>query len=168
MALAARGDTTGAEKALQTVDATADTIGAAFATGAAGTPYAQAGPLLVKAARSTLAGSIALAKGNTAAAVRAFEAGIAAEGQLPYAEPALWRSPIRERLGGALLRAGRASEAETVFREDLRRNRGSGRSLFGLVKSLEAQGRMAEAREVDAQFHKAWRHADAPLTAAGL
>jgi tetratricopeptide (TPR) repeat protein len=168
MALVSKGDRAGAEKALQQIDAAAAAIGPAFATGAEGTPYAKAGPLLIKAARSMLAGKIALARGDVEGGIRALREGIAAEDELPYAEPAMWRAPIRETLGGALLRASRPAEAETVFRDDLRRNRGSGRSLFGLMKSLEAQGRKREARKIEKEFNKAWQHADVQLTAASL
>jgi hypothetical protein len=56
---------------------------------------------------------------------------------LTYDEPPPWYFPIRESLGAALLRNGQAAEAEEVFREDLKRNRCNGRSLFGLMEKLE-------------------------------
>jgi tetratricopeptide (TPR) repeat protein len=124
--------------------------------------------LLAKVARSALAGRLALFRGETAAAVRILREGIAAEDDLPYAEPSLWRAPLREALGAALLRTGRPAEAETVFREDLKRNPGNGRSLFGLWQSLEAQARRAEARRAASQFRRAWRRADTTLAIASL
>jgi tetratricopeptide (TPR) repeat protein len=167
-ALAAKGDAAGAKQQLQGIDTAVAALGPAFAAGAAGTPYEKSAPLLIQAARSTLAGRIALANGDVAGAVAAFRQAIEAEDALPYAEPPLWRSPIREALGGALLRAGRAGAAEAVFRADLRRNPGSGRSLFGLMKSLEAQKKSREARAVAVQYRKAWENADVTLTVAGL
>ena len=43
-------------------------------------------------------------------------------------------------LGALLLEAGRPADAERVYRKDLERFRENGWSLFGLMKSLEAQG----------------------------
>jgi hypothetical protein len=67
-----------------------------------------------------------------------------------------------------LLRARRYREAEEVFREDLKRNARSGRSLFGLFHSLRAQGKRAEAEKVEKEFKDAWRYADTPLRIADL
>ena len=71
-------------------------------------------------------------------------------------------------LGAVLLDAGRAAEAEQVYREDLRRNPDNGWSLFGLAQSLEAQGRAAEAAEARRGFAAAWRNADVELTTSRL
>ena len=51
----------------------------------------------------------------------------------------MWHQPPRQVLGAVLLEAGRAREAEAVYREDLERFRENGWSLFGLWQSLEAQ-----------------------------
>ena len=79
-----------------------------------------------------------------------------------------WCASARESLGTALLQADRARDAEAVFREDLRRNPGSGRALFGLMKSLEAQARADEAQIVKREFEEAWKDADGPLTLDAL
>jgi len=76
--------------------------------------------------------------------------------------------PVRESLGGALLRAGRPAEAETVFRADLERNPRNPRSLFGLAESLRAQKKAADAAWVRAAFEGAWRDADTQLTSRDL
>jgi tetratricopeptide (TPR) repeat protein len=96
-----------------------------------------------------------------AEAIELLQQAITAEDALNYMEPADWYLHVRETLGGVLLRAGRAKEAEQVFRADLERHRRNGRSLFGLMKSLEAQGKMYEAQMVRQQFDAAWRNADA-------
>lgn len=64
---------------------------------------------------------------------------VAVQDALAYGEPPDWYHPARESLGATLLGAGRAGDAEAVFRADLERNPRSGWSLFGLWKSLEAQ-----------------------------
>ena len=59
--------------------------------------------------------------------------------RLPLGNLAELCRTLRHYLGAALLEAGRAKEAEAVYREDLRRNRENGWALFGLWKSLTAQ-----------------------------
>ena len=65
---------------------------------------------------------------------------------------------------GVLLDAGRATEAEAVYRQDLVENRNNGWSQFGLWQSLEAQGKTAEAAETLADFEAAWQNSDVELT----
>jgi tetratricopeptide (TPR) repeat protein len=108
--------------------------------------------------------AIARLRGNRKAEIEFLVKAVAAEDTLDYSEPPLSISPVRENLGGALLRDGQNSEAEKVFREDLRRNPGSGRSLFGLMTALRAQGKKDEASAIQSQFRKAWEYADMKLT----
>jgi hypothetical protein len=65
-----------------------------------------------------------------------------------------------------LLAAGRAAEAETLYREDLKRFPENGWSLFGLTRSLAMQGKSQEAEAVKRRFERAWQHADIALTAS--
>ncbi len=118
-------------------------------------------------ARLDLSARIAWAKKDRAAAIAAWTKAIAAEDGLSYNEPADWLLPEREALGTALLKAGRAAEAEKAFRADLDRNRLNPRSLFGVWKSLEQQGRTADAATARKEFESAWRGADVTLVAAG-
>ena len=71
-------------------------------------------------------------------------------------------SAPRQQLGAVLLRAGRAAEAERVFRQDLERHPENGWSLAGLAGSLRAQGKLAEAARVETRFRRAWATADVP------
>ena len=89
---------------------------------------------------------------------------MAAEDRLGYNEPPDWLFPERERLGVALLMAGKPAEAERVFRADLLKHVGNPRSLYGVYLSLEAQrnGAAAAARRA---FEEAWRGADVVLGA---
>ncbi len=65
-----------------------------------------------------------------------------------------------------LVRAGRPAEAEQLYREDLKRFPENGWALFGLLQALRAQGKTAEAAQVDARFRAAWQGADVTLTAS--
>jgi tetratricopeptide (TPR) repeat protein len=85
------------------------------------------------------------------------------EDTLFYSEPADWFYPVRHFQGAALLAAGKAKEAEAVYREDLRRNPGNGWGLHGLVQALKAQKKKAAAEE--ASLKKAWERADQPTAA---
>ena len=60
------------------------------------------------------------------------------------------------------MRAGNAAEAEKVYRADLEHNRQNPRSLFGLWKALERQGRRPRRRS-EAEFDAAWAGADVTL-----
>ena len=88
--------------------------------------------------------------------------------QLVYDEPPPFYYPLRESLGGSLLRAGRAPEAETVFREGLLKSPRNGRLLFGLRESLRSQIKTDSAALVNEEFNAAWQFADAELHLSGL
>jgi tetratricopeptide (TPR) repeat protein len=123
---------------------------------------------LVAVAAAMLDAELAEARGDLDAAVAAWRTAVAAEGKLNYDEPPAWYYPVRESLGGALLRSGKPAEAESVFREDLKINPGNGRSLFGLAEALKMQDKRDEAATVLSQFKKAWARADVTATIAGL
>jgi tetratricopeptide (TPR) repeat protein len=113
-----------------------------------------------------LTGEIAAARGDFAAAIARLEEAVRLEDALVYTEPSEWHSPPRLALGAILLEAGRPAEAETVYWEDLRRNRDNGWALFGVVQALRAQGKAAQAEIAEARFKKAWARADLTLTAS--
>lgn len=115
-----------------------------------------------------VAAALARHRGDKKAEIDALTLAVAAEDTLSYSEPPLSMSPVRENLGGALLRDGQNAEAEKVFREDLRRNPGSGRSMFGLMTALDAQGKKDDASDVRKDFRKAWKYADITLTVNDL
>lgn len=88
---------------------------------------------------------------------------VEAQDALAYDEPPAWYYPVRESLGGALLRTGRAAEAEVVFRENLKRYPRNGRSLFGLMESLRVQQRTTDAEWVRKESESAWKQAQVQL-----
>jgi tetratricopeptide (TPR) repeat protein len=108
------------------------------------------------------------AHGRREDAIGSWQSAVQAQDGLAHAVPSAWYDPLRESLGGVLLRSGRASEAEKLFREDLDRHPRNGRSLFGLYKSLEAQKRTDAAALVKAQFDAAWKDADVTLKVEDL
>ena len=88
---------------------------------------------------------------------------IEAEDAVSYDEPPGWYYPVRETYGAVLLQSGKAVEAEQIFRKDLQKNPRNGRSLYGLMESLKAQGKTSDAGWVKQQFDEAWKNADTPL-----
>lgn len=109
---------------------------------------------------------IAAARGRHDEAITHWRAAVGKEEALNYMEPADWYYPVRESLGAALLRSGKAAEAEKVFREDLVRNPRNPRSLFGLAESLKAQKKTEDAAWVERQFQAGWKNADTQLKIA--
>jgi tetratricopeptide (TPR) repeat protein len=124
------------------------------------------GAPIIKIAAEVLAGRLAAKRGETEKAIARLHRAVLLEDALVYTEPADWHYPVRQSLGAVLLQAGRAAEAETVYWEDLRRNPENGWSLFGLMKSLEAQGKTEQAEEIEQRFRKAWDRANVTLTAS--
>jgi predicted Zn-dependent protease len=121
---------------------------------------------MLKLASHALAGEIAARAGRADAAVRELADAVAIQDGHWFTEPPPWYYPVRQSLGAALLQAGRPADAETVYREDLRRNPDNGWSLHGLARSLRVQGKDAEAAAVDARFRTAWARADVVLAAS--
>jgi tetratricopeptide (TPR) repeat protein len=121
---------------------------------------------VLQMAANLLAGEIAAKAGDTASAERLLRAAVAEQDTHWFTEPPPWYFPIRQALGAVLLQAGRAADAEQVYREDLRRNPGNGWSLYGLAQSLRAQNKTAEAARAEEDFRRAWSKADVTLTAS--
>jgi tetratricopeptide (TPR) repeat protein len=109
-----------------------------------------------------IAGEIALQKGDWSLAAELLEQSAAVEDTLGYGEPPQWLQPVRHTLGAVYLKAGRYDEAERVYREDLKKWRRNGWSLYGLSRALHAQGRVDEARRVEREYQTAWARADEP------
>lgn len=100
---------------------------------------------------------------SAAGAVPHWQRAVALQDALVYDEPPGWYYPVRESLGAALVRAGRPAEAESVFREGLRRSPRNGRILFGLLECLKAQQNKQASEWVAQELATAWARADVPL-----
>ena len=118
---------------------------------------------LVRIAALTLAADIATAEKHPDVAVAKLVEATAVEDALAYDEPHLWLAPTRHALGAALLAAGKAADAERVYREDLRHYPENGWSLIGLAEAQRNQGKADAARETERRFRIAWRNADVTL-----
>ena len=117
-------------------------------------------------ARRVAAARISAAEGHTEDALRDLQDAVRLEDALGYDEPADWFFPVRHVLGAELVRVGRATEAERVYRDDLERHPSNGWALCGLAQALKAQGRAAEALAAEAEFRKAWRYATVSISAS--
>src|SRR6266704_4419198 len=124
------------------------------------------GRMVLSIAREVLAGEISAAKKNYDAAVAHLERAVRLEDALVYTEPAEFHYPPRHALGAVLLEANRPAEAETVYWEDLKRNRENGCAVFGLMQALKAEGKNDDAALVEARFKKTWARADITLSAS--
>ncbi|NOT25262.1 MAG: hypothetical protein HOP16_04080 [Acidobacteria bacterium] len=122
--------------------------------------------LVLAPAPEVLEGEIAAARGDYTTAIAHLERAVRLEDSLVYTEPSEFHYPPRHALGAILLEAGRPAEAETVYWEDLRRNRENGWALFGLLQALRAQQKTDEAAIIEARFSKAWARADVTLGAS--
>jgi tetratricopeptide (TPR) repeat protein len=121
---------------------------------------------VLEIADRALAGEIASRRGRLDEAADHFRAAMTLEDGLMYMEPPYWHHPIRHSLAAVLLAAGRPAEAETLYREDLKRFPENGWSLFGLSQSLAMLGKAHGAETAKRQFERAWQHADIALTAS--
>jgi tetratricopeptide (TPR) repeat protein len=126
----------------------------------------EANPLskLAEISVAMLEGEISQAGGAYSQAATAFRKAVQIEDDLIYSEPPDWALSPRPYLGNALLAGGRLPQAEQVYREDLKRHRANGWSLFGLEQCLRKQGKAKEADQAKADFQKAWARADVRLT----
>jgi tetratricopeptide (TPR) repeat protein len=115
-----------------------------------------------------VAARIAATEQRNDEALRLLRQAVTAQDELAYNEPADWFFPARHLLGAQLLIAGRAAEAERVYREDLERNPANGWALYGLAAALRAQAKAGAAAEVSRRFEAAWRHADVRLQSSAF
>ncbi|MGH7570613.1 MAG: hypothetical protein ACREMK_02075 [Gemmatimonadota bacterium] len=123
---------------------------------------------VMQVAVHALTADIAYRQGNYDEAITHYEVAIDLEDSLRYTEPAYWNRPLRLDLGAALLAAGRAADAESVYQENLARFPENGWALQGLAVALEAEGKAEDADAVRARFAEAWEESDVTLTTSRL
>ena len=120
---------------------------------------------MAQAATARLRAEIAMAEGRADEALTAQAQAVAASRRADDNEPPTLAAGARLALGDLQLRAGRAVDAEKTFRDDLKSQPGSGWALSGLARSLQAQGRSADAQALQPKIAQAWVAADGALRA---
>jgi tetratricopeptide (TPR) repeat protein len=124
------------------------------------------GHALMAVAQPLLRGEILVAEGNLNAGIASLRQAVEAEDQLRYDEPPDWINPCRHALGAALMKAGRFAEAESVYKEDLKKQPHNGWSLLGLLEAQRSLGKTRDARQSEAAFNAAWKDADLSITSS--
>jgi tetratricopeptide (TPR) repeat protein len=112
---------------------------------------------VLRVAQNVVLARAAQAKGDAAEAITYFQAAAGVQDSLPYTEPPFWYYPVRQSLGAALLKAGRAKEAADQFRAALDGARKSAWALYGLREAAKAIGDSATEQQAAEEFAKTWR-----------
>ena len=121
-------------------------------------------PKLLTIASEIVQGEMSAKSGRPIEALPHLERALRLQESLLYTEPPAWYFPVRHVLGAVLIEAGYPDEAEAVYWTDLRQYPDNGYALFGLERSLRAQGKDEEAEAVAERFARAWARADVKLT----
>jgi len=115
-----------------------------------------------------LDGEIAYREGEVEDGLASLRTAVSLEDQLRYDEPPGWIMPVRHTLGATLMQERRFSEAETVYREDLKKRPENGWALFGLAECLKLQDRTDEAAPIYQRFKAIWARADLTINSTCL
>ena len=121
---------------------------------------------ILDVAEAVLNGEIEYFKGNYQEAFQHLRLAVKRDTGLPYDEPWGWMMPARHVLGALLLEQEEAAEAETVYRDDLKRYKNNLWSLLGLHQALKLQQKTEEAEQVHASFQAARAQADVNIQAS--
>ncbi len=117
-------------------------------------------------ARKMMEGELLFREGDHDEAFRLLREAVELEDRLTYDEPPSWLQPIRHALGALLMAAGRASEAESVYEEDLAKNPKNGWALLGLEKAKRLQRDTEGLDEIVRMRKRAWSRADVSPTSS--
>ncbi len=112
-----------------------------------------------KIALAVLEGRLAMAEGNTRAAIDRFSAGAALQEKEfgTFMDPPTWWYPLRRSLAAAYLKAGELARAESEATTSLAGWKHDPLALWILAKAQLAQGRAAEGAATLAEAQKLWR-----------
>ena len=124
--------------------------------------------LLLDIANELLVGQIEFSKSNFSLASKHFATAVDLQDTLPYTEPPFWYYPSRQSLGNSLMKEGKASAAENVYKRDLKDYPRNGWSLYGLALALKEQGKLEEAEEAHKKFKHIWQLSDINLKASTI
>jgi tetratricopeptide (TPR) repeat protein len=113
-----------------------------------------------------LRGELLIRQNRIQDGLASFQKAVDAESELRYNEPPDWKIPSRQYLGAALYDAGKYSEAEKVFNDDLKNNPLNGWSLKGLMMSQLKLGKKTEAANTSNLLKKAFKNADVQISSS--
>jgi tetratricopeptide (TPR) repeat protein len=167
----ARGSAAAATGQIETAETERKALGAArreTPTDTEFSMYANKARTFLDLAANILNARIATAHADRGRAIEYWKNAVQIQDGLYYGEPPEWFYPVRESLGAALMLNGQPAQAESVFRADLEQYPRNPRSLFGLLKSLEAQNNIFDAEWVRKEFETAWENADVTLELGDL
>jgi tetratricopeptide (TPR) repeat protein len=105
-----------------------------------------------------LEGEIYRSDGDLDKAIASLEQATKLYNSIIYDEPEPLPFAAQHWLGAALLEAKRYPEAESVYREELKKHPLNGWSLFGLKAALDGQGKHSD--EVTTQFDRSWARSE--------
>ncbi len=120
-------------------------------------------PAIAALTSAMVEGEILIREGKTDQGLGKLREAVTLEDALHYDEPPAWMIPARHSLGANLLRAGKAAEAEGVYRDDLKHLPDNGWSLFGLAQTLRALGKTDEAATCQTKFEQVWAKSDVKI-----
>ncbi|MCR9287047.1 MAG: hypothetical protein NXI23_06605 [Bacteroidetes bacterium] len=121
---------------------------------------------LIYIARFVLEGELAFRQGDFETSIKLLKAAVAKEDALAYNEPPDWFFSVRHLLGHVLMEADKYGEAETVYREDLKKLKENGWALMGLYQSLLKQGKEFETEKILERYKKSFEYSEIELTSS--
>lgn len=128
--------------------------------GASAANLFQPGFTLLQIAYNTLNSVIEGSEENNDSMIASLQSAVKLQDEIDSFDPPPWYFPVRELLGQAFLKIGKAREAKQVFLEDLKKHPQNPWSLYGLSESERALGNTLAANKTKNEFKKAWKYAD--------
>lgn len=119
---------------------------------------------------AVLEGRLALAEGNTRAAIDRFSAGAALQDEAfgTFMDPPVWWYPLRRSLAAAHLKAGEFAKAEAEAATSLKTWKHDPLALWVLGRAQYAQGRAKEGAESLSRARQLWRGDFDSITAEAI
>lgn len=121
---------------------------------------------LVRIAMKVLSAEVAAKQNQLNTSISLLKEAVAIEDNLNYNEPPDWFFSVRHHLGAVLLKAGKYSEAEEVYHQDLQIWKKNGWALIGVYNSLILQKKSNEAQKVKSAFNESWKYADVKIVSS--
>jgi tetratricopeptide (TPR) repeat protein len=152
VALAAKGDVSGAQAEAEAIGQAAKDSSLETMQSTYGIPAAQ----VLEIAQHVVLARIAQAGGDLKKAIGEFETAVALEGSLPYMEPAYWYYPVKQSLGAILLLAGETERGEAALKASLEAVPNNGWACFGLLEAAKLRGDAAAVSELQERLGRTW------------